>query len=741
MSPAKYDSWSSPKGRTLHEQITRQRFESPQTSPNKQNRSQIELSSGPRLTTPQAGNISTAKTSFSSRLFEADRDVESATDTFSARIGDLIAEHNKLMEEVIAENEDLRNRLNQVLTSIWSCGRDAMHGMLRQPEQGELQLSCTGKSDYIVPEDDILKAQAEKETSFTLRAGWKSIVEFPKTVAYRVSSDGTTARNNNAASRSGKRRPSDSHETLEFLPSSRPQHRLPNIISSPASNHRLVWDLCGLFLLVYDLIMIPISLFSPPENLFIEFMEWSTLIFWTFDILASLTTGYISSEGITIMDPFLIFLNYLRGWFVLDLIVMGPDWIVASMQAIKGRDWGDGGASASQTNLAGLLRIARLVRVLRLLRVAKLKRILVRFKDSIESEVVFVIFRAVQLVFLMVFLNHLLGGLFYFLGDLSKRAGAPSWVLFDDLHMKELGYKYTTAIHWSLSNFALGTTNVEPVNTAERFFAISVLILGMVMYCILTAAFTNWCIQISQVNGESSRQLWLLRRYFRQKSVSTDLSYRILRYMDHKIEQERETRIEKNLTILSSLSQNLQNELKWIADFGSLRSHPLFEHAEGISSVIMHSLVQDVLSLVQYASEDIVFQRGALSSCMYMCVSGDVSYRRPKAFPDRTARSKDWFCEAALFITWVCRGDAQVMSTDAKIIHVDSRAFFESIKTDESMFAAMSGYGDVYVEGLNDMDPSMLSDLHVFDESSEKATNCLQDSIDRFARHADSGDS
>jgi hypothetical protein len=211
--------------------------------------------------------------------------------------------------------------------------------------------------------------------------------------------------------------------------------------------------------------------------------------------------------------------------------------------------------------------------------------------------------------------------------------------------------------------------------------------------------------------------------------------------MDHKIEQERETRIEKNLTILSSLSQNLQNELKWIADFGSLRSHPLFEHAEGISSVIMHSLVQDVLSLVQYASEDIVFQRGALSSCMYMCVSGDVSYRRPKAFPDRTARSKDWFCEAALFITWVCRGDAQVMSTDAKIIHVDSRAFFESIKTDESMFAAMSGYGDVYVEGLNDMDPSMLSDLHVFDESSEKATNCLQDSIDRFARHADSGDS
>eukprot|EP00927_Polykrikos_kofoidii_P046347 TRINITY_DN40574_c0_g1_i1.p1 TRINITY_DN40574_c0_g1~~TRINITY_DN40574_c0_g1_i1.p1 ORF type:complete len:771 (+),score=134.48 TRINITY_DN40574_c0_g1_i1:97-2409(+) len=682
-------------------------------------------------------------------------DGEPQTDPFGDLISDLVAAHNKLLEEKLVENEELRSRLNDVLTTMWSMKGDSWHGDPRVPEQGSLHLSCTGKSDYIVPEDDILKQQVEKEEEmrFKLRTGWTPIAQFSPSVVPLVVTDmpykektGARWRSDRPSSMfrpSGQRSARMSSKIDIELPVVPTKQWRPSIISSPTSNHRLFWDLAGLVLLVYDMIMIPISLFAPEPTFFLEFMQWFTLIFWTFDVFASLTTGYIDHEGATVMKPFLILVHYLRTWFVPDFVVVGPDWVVAILQLANPEEWGEddgAGAGASETNLAGLLRVARIIRVLRLLRVAKLKRMLVRIKDQIESEVVFIVFRAGQLVAAMVFLNHLLAGLWYFLGDMSSEANLPSWIDVDGLATKDLAYKYTTSIHWSLSNFALASTKIEPGNAAERFFAIFVLIMGMVMYCSLTAAFTRWAIQLSEVNGETSRQIWLLRRYFRQKSVSVDLSYRILRYVDHTLEKEKETRVERNLTIVSTLSGNLQNELKYVADFGPLHGHPLFLHAESISSTIMHSLVSNGLHLVRYAAEDIIFQRGSLSTQMYLCVEGEITYRKSNLPHDEVVSSGDWLCESSLWVSWVCRGSARVASADAKVIVLDGRAFLEAAKGDEALFASLSGYGDMYVEALNDMDPAKVSDLHRKEDSALKTVAYLRDSVDRFAELTEDSD-
>merc|ERR1712232_207175 len=70
--------------------------------------------------------------------------------------------------------------------------------------------------------------------------------------------------------------PADNNKFLGIFP-----------IQSPTSTRRLYWDIAGMFMLAYDFIMVPLSFFIEGESVFLTFMEWVTLIFWTFDVFAS----------------------------------------------------------------------------------------------------------------------------------------------------------------------------------------------------------------------------------------------------------------------------------------------------------------------------------------------------------------------------------------------------------------------------------------------------------------------
>merc|ERR1712232_899836 len=101
-------------------------------------------------------------------------------------------------------------------------------------------------------------------------------------------------------------------------------------------------------------------------------MGWTTLIFWTLDIIASCLTGYIR-EGRPDMNPLHVLKHYLRTWFVLDLILVGPDWLFKFLQV--GEDENADQSDSSGSGAGKLLRALRVMRVARLLRLVKLQRL------------------------------------------------------------------------------------------------------------------------------------------------------------------------------------------------------------------------------------------------------------------------------------------------------------------------------------------------------------------------------
>jgi len=286
-----------------------------------------------------------------------------------------------------------------------------------------------------------------------------------------------------------------------------------------------------------------------------------------------------------------------------------------------------------------------------------------------------------------------------------------------------LYYRYATSLHWSLAHFAPGTMTMQPENSAERSYAILLLVFGMIVFAAFTAALTNKMIRLRDMHGETSKQFWLLRRYLRERSVPSALVFRILRYTEYACASQEDVIQESSVTILSLLSDQLRAELMYTVSFSSLLTHPLFEEAHATSEVAVYSLAEKVLMRKSLASQDCLFEEGLETTHMYYIVSGSMSYIMPRA-PEVRVEQDAWLCEHALWVPWSYHGDAMAV-TECPVIYVDVHAWGEAIRSDARLWVLMAGYADKFADWLNEVDLAQLTDYFAGEESSALVRNFI----------------
>jgi hypothetical protein len=435
-------------------------------------------------------------------------------------------EHERQVDELLEENVQLKEKLNSVLTSTWGFKEDGWHGGA-QTKAGfaalDLVISGTkGPAAHTIEPDDIEKLWAKKamtssgQATFRPRLAWSKQEKQKRQSRVGYKSEEST----NSAMRRSMRPDPRSVTKEEVFSGEKFLGIFP--IQSPTSTHRLYWDIAGMCMLAYDFIMVPLSFFITGESFFLTFLEWATLVFWTFDVLASLLTGIVK-EGEIVMEPSKITRNYLKTWAILDAVVLGPDWITLFA--------GGGGA----TNLTSLLRAIRIIRIVRLLRLAKLRKLIMRLKDRITSETVFFAWGVTQQIVFLILVSHVIGSLWYYIGDVCASNGMRNWIEEFDMQDESFTHQYTSSFHWSLGHFSPGTNLLSPMNWVERLYAIFVTILGMVLVFLVSASIVTNLIRLMNAGGETEQSFWLLRRYMRQHELPAPLVTRILRFLEYKI--------------------------------------------------------------------------------------------------------------------------------------------------------------------------------------------------------------
>lgn len=533
------------------------------------------------------------------------------------------------------------------------------------------------------------------------------------------------------------------------------RHGCQRFILLPSDPKRMVWDLAGMVLLVYDMIAIPISAFEPEETMFTAFMEWTTQIFWTFDVVMSLLTGYVH-KGQLVMSPWAILIHYLKTWFVLDLVVVGPDWVMTFIQLSAPTDE-EGGTSVSR-----LMRSIRVVRTVRLLRLVKLKRVIDMAKDRITSEVVFILLNILKLIVLLLLVNHFVASLWYLMGGLAN-PGQSNWrdVYGMQPQQQSIEYRYATALHWSLTQFTPATVDVHPQNMVERTFAILVLIFGLVLFSSFVSSITASMTQLRNMQEDKSKQFWLLRRYLLQKKVPQELNFKVLRYTEYATSRSGEAIPEHRITILNVLTKQLQSELRFVTHFGCVKQHGFFKLVCVMNESILHLMSSGkALVLKALASQDPLFEVVDPPFCMYFVEQGQIQYTQgqsgalasgtfaPNSFESEAFLPTDpdlvmpaapteagtvigkggHLCEIALWAHWKHVGSARAIH-ESNIVQVIAKGFADCIRRDPAVDSMAVMYARMFVKMVNDPDRILDDEQEICNDQ----TTALAESLNEYS--------
>mmetsp|Transcript_68994 Transcript_68994/g.128867 ORF Transcript_68994/g.128867 Transcript_68994/m.128867 type:complete len:852 (-) Transcript_68994:196-2751(-) len=474
-----------------------------------------------------------------------------------------------------------------------------------------------------------------------------------------------------------------------------PEYREEGCLATmnPNSRHRLAWDVMGIIILVYDLMATPLEIaFTLPDTPALQVISMTVLSYWTFDIPMSFLVGYHGPDGRLIMSFHRIARKYLTTWFMLDIFLVSIDWLFTLPKT--GVDLG--GVSFGLT-----FRVLRVVRVLRLLRLGKLRPLLFKFQDHISSEYVATIVSISKYITFIIAVNHFIAcGWHWLAKGFEDDEGTWTWLKEAGITDKSIVLRYATALHWSLTQFTPASMEVVPENIYERWYSVLVLLFALCVFGSFVSSVTAAMTSLRKMTTWFDTQVWLLRKYFRERGISRTLSGRIQRYVTLRVEAQRARVQESSCELLKLITPALHNELRSELCTPHLCEHFLFDVINQRSEGLIRSLCLSAFTQVRLSRSDVIFNLGHKAQTMHFITFGVVSYR-PAWEDGRSTRltNGQWCCEPSLWMVWQHVGRAHAV-VESELLDLSAGKFRDVVMEHPSQVKFVRSYGASFVRQL-----------------------------------------
>lgn len=463
-------------------------------------------------------------------------------------------------------------------------------------------------------------------------------------------------------------------------------------ILNPDAPVRVTWDLLSLTMVIYDMIMIPMIVFSLEETLFLVMMEWCTRCFWTLDIGWSCCTGVSMPDGSVEYSVPFILKKYAKSWLGLDLFIVGSDW--------TGYFFSSGGMGLSR-----LARISRVARAVRLLRMVRMQEVISNITERIQSDKMGLVVQGFKLLIFLVSISHMIACGWWGVGSISGK----TWSSELEYDSKGVGLQYLTSLHWALSQFTGGMDEIYAANELERFFSVLMWVFGFMSAAVISSVLTSSLTQQYIIGGAGARKMAVLRKYLNQNHVPSNLAKRVCRSAKHAISGDLTP---ESVELLSVVSEPLKVEMHFQMYAHVLAAHPFFQDYLAEGPQVMRRVCHMAMSMLLLAVGDVVFTTDEVPNepKMYFVASGILEYS--DAYNEKEfVTEKMWVAEAAIWTTWKHQGNLTA-TNDVKLAVLDAQNFGDICRR---WMKKMKGtfnpklYASQFVEQLNKQD--RLTDL------------------------------
>mmetsp|Transcript_78874 Transcript_78874/g.189323 ORF Transcript_78874/g.189323 Transcript_78874/m.189323 type:complete len:811 (+) Transcript_78874:26-2458(+) len=449
-----------------------------------------------------------------------------------------------------------------------------------------------------------------------------------------------------------------------------------HLVTRPHSRKRMLWDLLGLVLVIWDIFAIPMNAFELTDIAVLTVVNWTSTVFWTIDLPTNFFNSFYRA-GHVVLDPWEIAVQYLRTWFTIDITVLALDWCFLALDAAFVNDNDDEGAGNNYLRIARMSRGLKILRILRLVRLAKLFPKFHTAFVAVQSDAVRLSLGAWFAVVIVVVMNHYVACGWFALGYWDTTA-AITWVAAYDLNgdmtpfKGQLGYQYFTSLHWALCQFTPASIEVNAVNTSERIYTVCTIICGLISFSSFVSNITSSMTQLRNLNSEKQKQQASLRQYFSQNEVPPEVSKCIYDWISSHRKNHRVRVHEEDVEPLAEVPERLKFKLREAVYRPVLCRHPFFLEFCEADGRTLDRLCHQAVSEIRVSTEHTIFIKGEQATGMYFVTGGELEYWRSALMDPIPIQTSDWLSEVALWVSWrhcgtlaaKCQSDLMLVDTD-----------------------------------------------------------------------------
>lgn len=379
-------------------------------------------------------------------------------------------------------------------------------------------------------------------------------------------------------------------------------------------NHpfKIVWDFVCISFIIYQVLYVPIEVcFQIRQVGAMAVFEIFQDFFFPIDILVSFNTGIVK-EGMLILSRKKIAINYLKGWFMVDLISSFP------FSMIIEDDYFD--IYVSDFNklraifILRIIKLNRLIRLVRLIKIIKLKAVFRYFEELSDLKAVSLFIEFIKIIFKILIISHWLSCIWFMIGDIDEY----SWLDIDNIRNRSFYDRYVAALYFVLiTMITVGFGDFVPVNSNERIFVIVLQLFSGIIFSYIMGSIGALLQSIDNNPGEESIKRISMKQILLKRGINKDLLNRINKHLDYSFIQKNSSCYDAEL--FGMLSEKLKEEVSFALNKGLIDNINILSSNELFAKHLIKEIREESVF-----TKEIIYLEEEVSNKVYYLVSGSL---------------------------------------------------------------------------------------------------------------------
>ncbi|XP_053345115.1 potassium voltage-gated channel subfamily H member 5a isoform X1 [Clarias gariepinus] len=410
---------------------------------------------------------------------------------------------------------------------------------------------------------------------------------------------------------------------------------------------KTTWDWVILILTFYTAIMVPynVSFKTKQNNLAWLVVDSVVDVIFLVDIVLNFHTTFVGPGGEVISDPKLIRMNYLKTWFVIDLLSCLPYDIINAFENVDEDSIADSsavghipavrnGTRTEDSVLPGLSSLFSSLKVVRLLRLGRVARKLDHYLEYGAAVLVL-------LVCVFGLVAHWLACIWYSIGDyevideVTNTIKTDSWLYQLAINIGT-PYRYNasgsgqweggpskdtlyiSSLYFTMTSLTtIGFGNIAPTTDGEKIFSVAMMMVGSLLYATIFGNVTTIFQQMYTNTNRYHEMLNNVRDFLKLYQVPKGLSERVMDYIVSTWAMSKGIDTEK---VLSICPKDMRADICVHLNRQVFNEHPAFRLA---SDGCLRSLAVE-FQTTHCAPGDLIFHAGESVDTLCFVVSGSL---------------------------------------------------------------------------------------------------------------------